>query len=156
MNTLLMLVLTVQAPAADLPPVIQTQMTYSAPVPSAVPMAQSMPPVVSTSEAAPSDSWWSRFRNRPGLLSRLRDFFGWSSSSDTVVGSPGVTYSSVPGPTSWSEGRLSPVPVLTPSVTSPPPLATPSLASPPVSTGSPSSQVPTSVDVAPQRMPVGR
>jgi hypothetical protein len=103
MNTLVLLLMTA-VPGAE-PPVLQPQPVLQAPSASVAP--------ADTGES----SWWNRFRSRPGLLSRMRARFGRSPSADANPAVGTVPYpGSVTLPPTTSSGRLVPMPVDTPAV----------------------------------------
>jgi hypothetical protein len=97
MNTLVLLLMT----AVPGEPVMQVQSVVQ--TPSA--------PIVTT-EAGES-SWWSRFRNRPGLLTRLRNRFGWSQTESYP---PAITTA----PSMTTSGRLVPTPIDATTLSTPP------------------------------------
>jgi hypothetical protein len=103
MNSLLMLVLTVSTPGADPMPVIQST------------------PTMAPSYQSGDSSWFSRFRSRPSLLSRLRDRFGHSSGTESYPSGTMTSYPSTSGvPGTMTSGRIAPVPVSTPGASSTP------------------------------------
>jgi hypothetical protein len=147
MNTLLMVVLTVQAPALEPAPVIQTQAPGGTSFVSPMPSTSAVPPVITSGEVDSGEGWFSRFRNRPGLIGRLRGWFGWGQSSEPVMSSPTPSYPISTG--SWNESRLTPVPAsTTPSY--------PTSTAPSVSYGAPPLASPSLDTGSAQRMPVGR
>jgi len=109
MNTLVLLLMTTGAPAQT-GTVIQSQ---------PAPVIQTEPGSISSYDSGDA-GWWGRFRNRPGLFSRMRGWFGRSQTSDQFP--PGTTVypgsTTVPGTT--GESRLVPTPVINPPISSTP------------------------------------
>jgi hypothetical protein len=140
MNTLMLLLLTAGVPSADPTPVVSSPSvgTYSAPV------VQTQPTTISESG---DSGWMSRWRSRPGLLSRVRGWFGRSDSVDQYHSSPMSAYQgSVITPSTTTEGRLVPTPVTSASTSSSPRIT--------YTTSEPATT--TSMEVSsPQKMPNG-
>jgi hypothetical protein len=139
MNTLMLLVLTAAVPSADPTPMVQSSSvgSYSAPV------VQTQATTISESG---DSSWGSRWRNRPGLLTRVRGWFGRSDSVQQYPSSPMSAYQGsviTPGTT---DGRLIPTPVS----------AAPTSSSPRITYIRSEPVVTSSMDTSsPQKMPTG-